>query len=105
MSGGKRNVLKRFERDARTLDGKLGGLLAEIAAKRRELVALLAQTLRQTPPGSIQPAFPVSLRSSFGPKDPLPRELEDILQMWMQQEGTTPLGRAAKRALETRGKT
>ncbi len=92
-------LLVQFERDPRALDAKLGPLLAELTKDKIELVSALAQTLGTVPPTAIQSALPVQIRNIFGVEDALPRELEDVLQAWANQDSAKPLARSAQRAL------
>jgi hypothetical protein len=92
-------LLAQFQQDPRALNNKLGSLLVTLAAQKPELVSLLAQTLRRTPPGSIQPALAMTITTQFTAKGPLPRDMEDVLQHWSIQTMAAPLAKAAKRAL------
>jgi len=92
-------LLGQFEREPRALDAKLGPLLAELAKAKKELVSPLAQALGTVPPTAMQPALPVQIRNVFGVDDVLPRELEDVLQGWANQDSANALARNARNAL------
>lgn len=97
-------LLGQFERDPRALDSKLAPLLADLAKEKAELVTPLAQTLGTVPPTSVQPALPLQIRQIFGAREPLPRELEDVLQGWMNQNSARNLARNSENALRDRNR-
>lgn len=95
-------LLRRFEQDPRAINALLGQLIVELAVQKREFVPLLAQSFRLAPVGSIQTALPATIKTSFGAKALLPRDLEDVLQGWASQTQAPQLAQAAKHVLEPR---
>lgn len=95
-------LLGQFERDPRALDSKLGPMLAGLAKDKSELVAVLAQTLGAVPPTAVQPALPAQIRNTFGANEPLPREIEDVIQGWADQDAAKGLAGSARTALRDR---
>ncbi len=93
-------LLGRFQRDPRTLEGKLASAIVELAAKKRELLPALAQALRGTPPGAIRTDLPAMIRVKLGPREPLPAELQDVFQGWVDQTVASKLSQAAALALQ-----
>lgn len=96
-------LLSQFQRDPRALENRLGPQLVELAVQKSELVSMLAQTLRRTPLGSIQPALAITMKTLFAARGQLPRDIEDVLQYWSQQTISVPLARSARRALTSTG--
>jgi hypothetical protein len=97
-------LLEQFQREPRALDAKLGPLLASLAKDKRELVASLAQTMGAVPPSAVQPALPAPIRHIFGASEPLPRELEDVMQRWAGQNAAKRLASSAQNALRERNR-
>ena len=96
-------LLSQFQRDPRALENRLGPQLVELAVQKSELVSMLAQTLRRTPLGSIQPALAITMKTLFAARGQLPRDIEDVLQYWSQQTISVPLARSSRRALTSTG--
>ncbi len=97
-------LLEQFQREPRAQDGKLGPLLATLAKDKRELVASLGQTMGAVPPSAVQPALPAQIRNIFGANNPLPRELEDVMQGWARQNAAKRLASSAQNALKERSR-
>lgn len=97
-------LLGQFEREPRALDSELGPALARMTKEKPELVSALAQTLSAVSPTAVQPALPAQIRTTFGANEPLPRELEDVLQGWADQDTAKRLARGAQRALGNRSR-
>ena len=97
-------LLGQFEREPRALNSELGPALARMAKEKPELVSALAQTLGAVSPTAVQPAFPAQIRTTFGANEALPRELEDVLQGWADQDAAKKLARGAERALGNRSR-
>lgn len=95
-------LLGQFQRDPRALDSALGPMLADLAKDKRELVSALAQALSAVSPTAVPSALPVQIRTAFGANEPLPRELEDVIQGWAHQETAPKLASSARTALRDR---
>ena len=94
----------QFQRDPRALDSELGPMLAGLAKDKPELVSPLAQALGAVAPTAVQSALPKQIRNTFGANEPLPRELEDVIQSWADQGAAKGLARSAQNALRNRSR-
>jgi hypothetical protein len=83
-------------------DQKLNRLVVELAHARRELVPSLATTLAKIPPTRVERALPMMLRNVFGADQPLPSDLQAVVQGWAQQTSAPNLAQFAQRALQER---
>jgi hypothetical protein len=92
-------LLDQFQRDPRAIGEQIGTLILTLAQRRPAFTPALVRALQGTPPQRIQPAFAVSLATTF-PRDAIPEEVRGLLREWVKLENAPGLARAAQQALD-----
>lgn len=92
-------LLDQFQRDPRAIGEQIGTLILTLAQRRPAFTPALVRALQRTPPQRIQPAFAVSLATTF-PRDAIPEEVRGLLREWVKLENAPGLARAAQQALD-----
>ena len=92
-------LLDRFTRDPRALNGNLGTLIVALAADKRELIPSLVSALRAAPPTAVTSTVPVTIATMFGAKQQPPPDLKALLEEWGRQTVNAGLAKAAEVAL------